>query len=104
MMDLVKKRKTHGPSSPEFNPEPTKKSGPNDRVLKDRAVEMGIPVDVTREWALIVERADLIASTADETLVPSRRFRELERQIVELKRQVELQSITIRILEKKGLL
>ena len=77
-MDLVRKRKTRGPSSPEFNRESVEKKNPNDRTMQDRALEMGIPLDVTREWALIVERADLIASTSDETLVPASRFRDLE--------------------------
>jgi hypothetical protein len=60
--------------------------------------------DVLRNWTLMVKRAETIPSSTDETLVPASRVHELERQIEDLKRQVGRQAMTLRVLEKQGIL
>ena len=65
-----------------------------DEPMGGLAAELGIPPEVMREWTFVMERASL-------KLVPASRILELERDIEDLKRQLDFQAVTIEILEKE---
>jgi len=72
-----------------------------ERSLVELASEMGISVEALRKWSVMVERAQDTAAGLEDTLVPSSRVRELEREIEELKSLLDRQATQIQILKKK---
>ena len=71
------------------------------RSLVELAKEMGISVEALRKWSVMVERAQDTALGVQDTLVPSSRVRELEREVEELKALLGRQAVQIQILKKK---
>ena len=61
---------------------------------------MGISVEALRKWSLMVEGAQQPSPNADDTLVPTSRVRELEREIEELKALLDRQAVQIQILKE----
>ena len=101
-MELARKPETRGGFSPEFKREFVEKIVVMDKTLGDLADELGIPPEVMRKWTLMIEHEEMSALQAGEAFVPARRVLELEHDIRDLKRQIEHQAMTIRILEAKG--
>ena len=64
---------------------------------------MGISVEALRKWSILVERAQDTALGVQDTLVPSTRLRDLERQVEELKSLLNRQAVQIQILKKQTL-
>ena len=73
------------------------------RSLVELAREMGISVEALRKWSVMVERAQDTALGVQDTLVPSSRVRELEREVQELKSLLDRQAVQIQILKKQSL-
>src|SRR5262245_20932030 len=71
-----------------------------ERGLCELAKEMGISVEALRKWSVMVERAQDTAAGLEDTLVPSSRVRELEKQIEDLKSLLDRQATQIEILKK----
>jgi transposase-like protein len=93
-VELARKLETRRRFSPESKREFVEKIVVMDKTLGGLAEELGIPPEVMRSWSQMVARSAM-------TLVPTSRILELEHDIEELKRQIDHQAITIRILENK---
>jgi hypothetical protein len=73
-----------------------------ERSLVELAKEMGISVEALRRWSLTVERAHETTAGSQDSLVPSSRVRELEKEIESLKSLLERQAEQIQILKAAG--
>ncbi len=100
-MELLKKQDPRGEFSTEFKREFVEKILIRNRTLSDLAGELGVPPQLMRRWTWRVEENDGAAWKIEEPLPPAIRILELEHDLNELKREVEHQALTIRILESK---
>ena len=104
-MDLTRELKARDPFSPKLHRDLADKVLEAERSLIELAKEMGISVQALRKWSRKVEKAeDQSALETRDTLVPSTRVKELEKEIAELKTLLERQSVQIQILKKNGAL
>jgi transposase-like protein len=92
-MELARRSEKRGEFSPGFEREFVGKIVLMDKAVGELAEKLGIPPEVMHKWSLMVERAEM-------TLVPASRIIELERDIEDLKHQIDHQATTIEILEK----
>ncbi len=100
-MELLKKWNPRGEFSPEFKREFVEKILVRNRTLSDLAGELGVPPQLMRQWTRRVEDNNGETWQMEEPLPPAIRILELEHDLNELKREVQHQAITIRILESK---
>ena len=100
-VELARKPESRGGFSTEFKREFVEKIVIMDKTLGDLADELGIPPELMHKWTLMAGRPEMAASEPGGPVFPARRVLELEHDIRELKRKIEHQAITIRILENK---
>ena len=99
-MELARRVESPEEFSPEFKREFVEKIVIKEKTLSDLAGELGIPPDLLRKWTMRVGR-DETAWRTDEPLTPTIRILELEHDLADLRREIQNQAITIRILENK---
>ena len=98
-MELMKRPAPREEFSAEFKREFVEKIVIMDKTLGDLARELGIPPQTMRKWTLTGEPDETMAWKIGEPLKPAIRILELEHDMMELKRQIQHQAITIQILE-----
>lgn len=101
-MDLGDLRK-EGPFSVKAHRDLADKVLEAERSLVELANEMGISVEALRRWSLAVERAHDPDSGIQDSLVPSSRVRELEKEIEGLKSVLRHQAEQIEIFNAASL-
>ena len=99
-MDLSKEPRSEG-SVVDFRRHLIRKI--TDKTIAELTQEKSTSPEDLSKWSLMVERAEKMATSFEETLVPASRVRELEREIEELRRLVGKQAVVLQILRKKGI-
>jgi len=98
-------KKTESPElSAEIRNDPADRVLEAERSLMELARQMGLSIEALRRWSRGVGRGHGTASDFEDTLVPSSRVRELEREIEDLKSLLNRQAVQIQILKKQGIL